>query len=147
MDRVMTRLPEYLDSINGWIEFPPRLIVRGPNPPVLGSRRQWITKEGTTLHEGEPSSIYHVGLEIPELDDAHTYTLYDANGNVVTTYEPSRWRMGKHSDHYWLTRYQVIDSALVQFISHCFEESTYDSPSTSTPKLKTMLSGLRLLAK
>jgi hypothetical protein len=61
-------------------------------------------------------------------------------------YEPSRERPGKYSDHYWLTRYQVVGDSLVRFVSHCFEESTYDSPSTSRPKQTTILAGLKLLS-
>ncbi len=146
MDRVPTRLPEYLDDVNGWIETPPRLIARGPHPPIPDVTMRWITPEGSILYEGDPSSIYHVGLEIPDLDEAHSYILKGAAGEVLTAYEPYRERLGLYSDHYWLTRYQVIGSELVQFVSHCFEESTYDAPSTSTPKRKIILSGLVLLA-
>ena len=80
MDRVPTRLPEYLDDVNGWIETPPRLIARGPHPPIPDGTMRWITPEGSILYEGDPSSIYHVGLEIPDLDEAHSYTLKGAAG-------------------------------------------------------------------
>jgi len=106
-----------------------------------------MTTEGSILMEGDPSSIHHVGLVIPELAEAHTYRVCDENGTVEALYEPSRERLGKHIDHYWLTRYQVVGDSLVRFVSHCFEESTYDSPSTGKPKQTTIHSGLRLLSE
>ena len=113
-------------------------------PPV--STRKWVTVEGTILMEGEPSSIHFVGREIPGLAEAHTYVKYDRNEQVEQTYEPSRERPWKYGDHYWLTRYQVIDTNLVWFKSHCYEDSTYDTPTAGKPKQKIILPGLRLLS-
>ena len=140
-----TGLPRRLAQFNGWIEFPAILVARGLVPPV--STRRWMTAEGSILMEGDPSSIHHVGLVIPELAEAYSYRVCDENGTVEVLYEPSRERLGKYSDHYWLTRYQVVGDSLVRFVSHCFEESTYDSPSTSKPKQATIHSGLRLLSE
>ena len=45
-------------------------------------------------------------------------------------------------DHYWLTRFQVVGSALVRFDSYCYEDSTYEVPNAGTPEQATVLSGL-----
>lgn len=140
-----TGLPRRLAQFNGWVESPAILVARGPAPPV--STRRWLTAEGSIPIEDDPSSIHHVGLVIPELPEAHTYRMCDANGTVEALYEPARQRMGKYSDHYWLTRYQVVGDSLVRFVSHCFEESTYDSPSSGKPKQETVLSGLRSISE
>jgi len=138
-------LPERLDHINGWIKSPPRLIARGPTPPV--SARRWGTSEGVILIEGDPSSIHFVGEVIPGLAEAHGYVAVDENGNIEAVYEPGRERLGKYSDHCWLTRYQVVGEALVRFESHCFEDSMYDMPNAGEPKQKMILSGLRLVSE
>jgi len=98
------------------------------------------------LIEGDPSSIHHVGLVIPGLAEAHTYRVCDEDGTVEALYEPSRERPAKYSDHYWLTRYQVVGEELVRFVGHCFEESTYDTPNASKPKQTVILTDLRLLS-
>ena len=142
-DRETERLPERIEWFSGWIKSPLRLVARGTNPPV--STRRWMTTEGAILIEGDPSSIHFVGLAIPGLDAAHTYILCDENEDIKVVYEPGRERPGEYSDHYWLTRYQVVGEALVRFVSHCFEESTYDTPNAKKPKQKMILAGLRLL--
>lgn len=142
-DRQIEQLSERLDYINSWIKTPPELIARGDVPPV--SIRKWVTSEGDILVEGDPSSIHFVGLVIPGLDEAHSYVGYGKDKHIKELYNPSRERHGKYSDHYTLMRYQVIGTALVQFRSHCFEESTYDTPNAGKPKKKKILSGLRLL--
>ncbi len=53
----------------------------------------------------------------------------------------------QNTDHFWLTRYQVIDNELVLFRAHCFEESTLETPSAQKPKKKTILSGLKLISR
>lgn len=143
-DRETEGLPERIERFSGWIKSPPRLVARGLDPPV--STRRWVTTEGSILVEGDPSSIHHVGEVIPGLAEAHTYVECDENQKIETVYEPGRERPGKYSDHYWLTRHQVVGEALVQFRSHCFEESTYDMPNAAKPVQKTILSGLRLLS-
>jgi len=140
-----TGLPRRLAGFNGWVESPAILVARRPAPPV--STRRWLTAEGMILIEGDPSSIHHVGLVIPELPEAHTYRMCDENGTGKALYEPSRERMGKYSDHYWLTRYQVVGDSLVRFVSHCFEESTYDTPNAGKPKQTTILTDLRPLSE
>jgi len=142
-DRETSPLPERLASFNGWVERPPWLIVRGSRPPV--STRRWRTPAGTTLVEGDPSAIDFVGEVIPGLTEAHTYTAYDEDGAVLEVYAPYRERLGPYSDHYWLTRYQVVDDTLVQFVSHCYEESTYDVPNAGQPEQKIILAGLKPL--
>ncbi len=139
-----TGLPRRLAQFNGWITSPAILVARRLAPPV--SARRWMTTEGLILIEGDPSSIHFVGLVIPELAEAHTYRVCDEDGNVEALYEPGRKRPGKYSDHYWLTRYQVVGEELVRFVSHCYEESTYDTPHAGEPKQETILSGLRLLS-
>lgn len=143
-DRETERLLERLDWINGWINSPPRLMARGLKPPV--SDRRWETTDGAILTEGDPSSIHFVEVIIPGLTEAHTYRLSDENGTIEEVFEPCRERPGEYSDHYWLTRYQVVGEVLVQFISHCFEESTYDTPYAHQPKQKKVLTGFRLLS-
>lgn len=142
-DREVGRLPEHLESVNGWIKEPARLVVSGPRPPV--SRQRWATDRGSTLVQGEPCSTNHVGLAIPELLRAHSYMELDDQGELLQRYEAGRSRFAPHGDHYTLTRYQVVADELVLFSSHCFEESTYDSPRTSTPRRKIILRGLRPL--
>lgn len=132
--------PNRLEVDSGWIESPPRLIARGAKPP--SGRRRWTTMAGLILSEGDPSSIHFVGQLIPDLDQAHTYLLSDQNGGLEAVYEPQRERLGLYSDHYWLTRYQVVADALVRFESHCFEDSTYEIPNTSEPKRSKVLKGL-----
>ena len=139
-DREVGRLPEPLESVNCWIKAPARLVAPGPTPPV--SHQRWATNHGTTLVQGEPCSTNHVGLAIPDLPRAHSYEELDAQGELSQRHEAGRKRHAPHGDHYTLTRYQVVDDELVLFSSHCFEESTYDSPSTSTPRRKIILSGL-----
>jgi len=133
-----------LAGFSGWIREPPRLVVRGSSPPA--SKRRWTTADGSALVEGDPSSIHHVGLAIPGLDESHAYTLLDPEGTVAVTYEPSRERGGPYSDHYWLTRYRVVGDALVRFVAHCFEESTLDTPFAQEPKRRVLLIGLRPLS-
>jgi hypothetical protein len=142
-DRETEPLPERLEWFNGWVKSPPRLVARGPSPPA--STRRWETAKGAILVEGDPSSIHHVGVRIPGLTEAHTYALRNQDGKVEAVYEPGRERLGPYSDHYWLTRYQVVGEALVRFVSHCYEESTYDVPFAGQPKQTTLLSELRLL--
>ncbi|MBN1315172.1 MAG: hypothetical protein JXA42_06885 [Anaerolineales bacterium] len=141
-DREVGRLPERLETINGWIEYPPRLIARGHQPAV--STRRWVTPKGTILVEGDPSSIHFVGKVIPGLTKAHTYVEWDESDTIEAVYEPGRVMIGKSYDHFWLTRYQVIDEVLVQFSSYCYEESTYDVPSAGKPEQKIILSGLTM---
>lgn len=132
-----------LADFNGWIKAPPLLVARGPRPPV--STRRWMTADGSVLVEGDPSSIHHVGLEMPGLGEAYAYTLVDVEEEVLASYEPRRKRMGLHSDHYWLTRYRVVGDALMEFVGHCFEESTYDTPFAQEPRRTEVLTGLEPL--
>lgn len=142
-DREIERLPERLDTISGWIKYPPRLIARGPRP--IASTQRWITTEGAILIEGDPSSIHFVGEAIPGLTEAHTYVKCDENGTIEEVYEPIREKPCEYSDHYWLIRYQVIGAELVRFESHCYEDSTYEVPNAGEPKQTVILSELRLL--
>ena len=142
-DRDIGALPERLDTISGWIENPPVLMSRGLQP--VTSTRIWETASGGMLEQGDPSSIHFLGNEIPELSEAHTFVKYGENGTVEKRYEPYREQPFPYRDHYWLTRYQVIDTDLVRFTSHCFEDSTYEIPNTSVPKQHVILSGLRRL--
>jgi hypothetical protein len=112
----------------------------------MASARKWVTNEGTILEEGDPSSIHFVGEEIPELAEAHKYVKYDEEGKIAQVYEPIREQPWQYTDHYWLIRYQVIGTELVQFESHCFEDSTYEVPNAGEPKQEVILSGLRLLS-
>lgn len=143
-DREIEQLPERLEWLSGWVKHPPRLVTRGPNPPI--STRKWATADGAILMEGGPSSIHFEGVEIPGLAEAHTYIKYIKNEQVEQIYEPSQEKPGQYVEHYWLTRYQVIDTALVRFESHCYEESTFDTPYADEPKQEIVLSGLRLLS-
>lgn len=143
-DRDTGQLPERLEVINSWVESPPQLIARGSTPPA--SRRRWITGEGTTLVEGEPSSIHFAGQAIPGLCQAHTYIEYGENEQIKAIYEPGRERPWEYYDHYWLARYQVVGETLVRFQSHCYEESTYDIPTACEPEQENILSGLKPLS-
>jgi hypothetical protein len=134
---------ERLDTINDWVEDPPRLIMRGRRP--TWGVRKWVVAEGDILEEGDPSSIHFVGRQIPGLSEAHTYARMDGLGNIVEVYEPIRDQPWKYTDHFWLIRYQVVGSELVRFESHCYEESTYEVPIAGTPKRIVLLTGLRLL--
>ena len=142
-DRETDPLPERLAIINDWIELPPRLTARGSQPP--SSTRRWATTQATILCEGDPSSIHHVGLRIPDLAEAYTYVERDEDGSIHAIYEPCRVRHSLYGDHYTLTRYQVVGCELVRFRSHCFEESTLDVPSTQKPRQSVVLAGLKLL--
>jgi hypothetical protein len=142
-DREIGPLPERLDTISGWIEDPPVLIAHGPRPPA--STRRWRTAQGAILEEGDPSSIHFVGLEIPGLEQAHTYVLRDETGKVDEMYAPTRHRPLSYDDHYWLVRYQVLGNELVWFESHCHEDSTYEVPHAVVPKQKVILGELQLL--
>ena len=139
-DREIERLHERLDEPSGWIKFPPRLVAQGSHPPE-GVRR-WATTSGTILHEGDPSSITFVGVPIPALPEAHAYVERDEHGDIVATYEPIHERDSPYGNHYTLTRYQVVDTQLVRFVSFCFEESTYDTPFAGEPVQSVVLSGL-----
>ncbi len=143
-DRDIEQLPRRLDRISGWIRYPPILVAHEQQPPV--STRKWITPEGLLLSEGDPSSIHFVGLSIPQISEAHTYVLREKNGKIREVFEPLREQPWQYTDHFWLTRFQVIDNELVRFIAHCFEESTLESPFTQEPKQKILLSGLKLLS-
>ena len=143
-DREIDNLPERLEEIYCPLKTHPRLAARGPTPPV--STRKWATAEGGTLAEGDPSSIHFAGREIPGLVEAHTYIKYDKGNRIEQIYEPSREQPWQYTYHYWLTRYQVIDAILVWFESHCFEESTFDTPFAGEPKQKIILSNLKLLS-
>jgi hypothetical protein len=142
-DREIEQLSERLDWFNGPTKSP-RLVARGPTPPV--SVRKWATAEGAILMEGDPSSIHFEGQEIPGLGEAHTYAKYDKNEEIEQVYEPSMEKPWQYVEHYWLTRYQVVDTTLVQFRSHCYEESTFDTPFADEPKREVVLSELRLLS-
>ena len=87
MDRETDEPPGRLVQINGWIEAPLTLTSRGARPPTSTAR--WATDRGTVLIESAPSSIHFVGLQIPDLSEAHTYEEYDANGEVQESYAPS----------------------------------------------------------
>ena len=69
----------------------------------------------------------------------------DENDTILKVYEPDSDRHSPYGDHYTLTRYQVIGCKLVRFRSHCFEESTFDTPYAKTRKRRVALSGLTLL--
>lgn len=142
-DRQIESLSERLDWIDGWVKSPPLLMARGPHPPA--STRRWATPGGSILIEGDPSSIHFIGLEIPGLTEAHSYVRHAPNGETEAVYEPVRDRPWQYVDHYWLTRYQVMGEVLVRFESHCYQESTYETPHAGEPEQKTILSGLRLL--
>jgi len=142
-DRQTEQLPERLETISGWIKLPPRLIARGPRPPR--SARRWTTTRATILSEGDPSSIYFVGVPIPDLAEAHTYTERDEQGNIRQVYEPRHGQDAPYSNHYTLTRYQVVGNELLQFESYCFEESTFDTPYAGELKQKVVLAGLKQL--
>jgi hypothetical protein len=140
-DREIGQLPERLDTISGWIKSPPVLVSRGARPAA--SNRRWITRAGSILVEGDPSSTHFVGKPIPGLAEAHSYVMYDANGTIEEVYEPVREQPWRYTDHYWLIRYQVIGADLVRFESHCYEDSTYEVPNAGEPKQIVVLSGLR----
>ncbi len=142
-DREIEPLPEPLDSPSGWFESPPGLTARGACPPTIA--RRWAIVEGLTLFEGEPSSTHFEGEPIPGLTEAHTYVERDQNGNIQKIYEPGRERLEKYSEHYVLTRFQVVGDALVRFESYCFEDSMFDIPHADKPKQITVLSGLKSL--
>jgi len=139
-----SELAERLEWFSAWIENPPKLIVWGKRPRT--NSRKWETADGYILQEEDPSSIYFIGLEIPELEEANTYTKYDRNNAVIEKYEPTSERMGLYSDHYWQTRYGVIGTELVKFESHCFEESTFDMPNAGKPKKTKILRNLKLIS-
>ena len=139
-DREAEPLPEPLDPPGGWVKSPPKLTARGRCPPA--SARRWAAAGGSILSEGDPSSTHFFGEPIPGLVTAHTYVERDQNGEVLEIYAPSRERTSRYGDHYTLTRFQVVDSALVRFESHCFEESTFDIPNAAKPRQTTVLSGL-----
>ena len=143
-DRDIEQLPQRIDRINGWIKYPPILLAHGPRP--LASTRKWITAEGLRLAEGDPSSIHFVGLLIPRITEAHTYLLSETNGKIREEFRPIREHPCQNNDHFWLTRFQVIDNELVRFRAHCFEESTLETPFAQEPKKKTILSGLKLVS-
>jgi hypothetical protein len=143
-DREIGRAPERLDRISGWILSPPRLIARGPRPQA--SMREWATRDGGILKEGDPSSIHFIGEYIPGLKEAHAYVKCDRKGKIEEAFEPVRKQLYAYTDHYWLIRYQVIGTELVRFESPCFEDSTYEVPNAGEPRRIAFLSGLRLLA-
>ncbi len=142
-DRDIEQLPERLDRISGWIRHPPRLVAHGLQP--LASTRKWITTNGLVLIEGDPSSIHFVGLSIPEITEAHTYVLREKSGKIREVFKPFREHPCQYNDHFWLTRFQIIDNELVRFRAHCFEKSTLETPFTQKPTQKIVLSGLKLL--
>ena len=144
-DREIDQKHVRYEYFNGWIEFPLRLVARGTSP--LASTRKWITAEGLVLSEGDPSSIHFVGLPIPEITDAHSYMLRESSGRIIDEFEPIREHPCQYNDHYWLTRFQVIDDELVRFRAHCFEESTLGTPFTHEPTQKVILSGLKLISR
>lgn len=141
LDRDRLRLAEDLDSLNLWIEAPLILSVYGVAPPH--SVRRWQTPAGTVLWEGDPSSIHFYGLALPGLETAHTYEERAADGAMLTVYAPRRERRGPN--HYTLTRYQVLEAALVRFEYYCFEESTFDVPNAHLPQQTVLLTGLQPL--
>lgn len=138
-------LQERLDWVNGWIDDPPRLVFIGPTPPK--NTRMWALEGGEVLKESDPSTIHFIGLRIPELEVAHTYRRIGKNNEILEEYKPIKERLGLYSDHYWLTRYQVVGTELVRHESHCFEESTYDIPNAKQPKKSVVISGLRPLTE
>jgi hypothetical protein len=143
-DRDIDLLPRRLDRISGWIRHPPLLVAHGLRP--LASTRKWVTTEGLVLTEGDPSSIHFVGLSIPEITEAHTYVLREKSGKIREVFEPIREQPWQYTDHFWLTRFQVINDELMRFRAHCFEESTLETPFTQEPKKKILLSELKLLS-
>ena len=144
-DREVTRLPEPLEYVSGWVETPSTLTAEGRRPPVSG--RRWVTDHGSVLIELAPCSTHFVGLPIPGLPEAHNYVDRDENGKVLETYEAERKRHAPYGDHWTLVRFQVADRSLVRFSSHCFEESTYDVPSAKEPRRTVILDHLVCLPK
>jgi hypothetical protein len=126
--------------VRGWVNCPMKLTASGSQPPT--SSRNWGTPMGTILFEGDPSSILFEGVEIPDLTEAHTYIERDPNGKVLSEYQPTFEEDSPYGNHYTLTRYQVVGSDLIQFISYCFEESTFDTPFAGKPKQQVILSRL-----
>ena len=109
-------------------------------PPV--STRRWLTPAGNQLIEGDHSTVHFHGLAIPELEAAFTYYELDPGGEMLHVLSPERQRSTPYGDHYTLIRYQVQDTQLIRFESHCYEESTYDAPFTGQPRRIVVLSGL-----
>ena len=134
---------ELQDFSTSWIEDPLKLVHIGPFPQRR--QRKWIQSDGSILTEGDPSSILYEGLEIPYLEMAHSYTLSAMDGSVIDVFQPAVERIRPHDDHYILTRYQVIESELIKFWCHCFEDSMYEMPNVALPTRTVLLSDLRFL--
>lgn len=126
----------------GWPDPFPILVSVGEHPSE--SQRKWRTRDSHVLVEVEPAANHFMGIDIPEIPFAFSYSVMDEMGNEIARYMPELRRIG-FNEQYWLIRYFVEGYALIQYKVFCYEESTMDLPYVKEAERSVILAGLEII--